>query len=94
MTDVRNTTDLVEYLRNKMIRLAEENGNLLDERVVRTSQRLDLYLLQLQRMAERAAIDEAATQATVQETGSLLYFERWSLEQRKWAQTRAQRWRS
>ncbi|GLG00263.1 hypothetical protein Alches_03020 [Alicyclobacillus hesperidum subsp. aegles] len=40
-----NTTDLVEYLRKKMVETAEETGNLLDERVIRISQLLDLHLV-------------------------------------------------
>lgn len=44
------TTDLIEYLRGKMVARAEESGNLFDEQVVVISQRLDQYLVQVQHM--------------------------------------------
>ncbi|TDY47974.1 Spo0E like sporulation regulatory protein [Alicyclobacillus sacchari] len=48
-----NTTDLVEYLRKKMIETAEETGNLLDERVIRISQLLDLHLVAAMRNSQQ-----------------------------------------
>ncbi|GLV14091.1 hypothetical protein Heshes_17750 [Alicyclobacillus hesperidum] len=48
-----NTTDLVEYLRKKMVETAEETGNLLDERVIRISQLLDLHLVAAMRNAHQ-----------------------------------------
>ncbi|ARU59973.1 hypothetical protein CBW65_02025 [Tumebacillus avium] len=40
--------DTIETLRNEMHRLAEETGNLVNERVVRASQDLDQFLVKQQ----------------------------------------------
>lgn len=51
--------DIVEYLRNRMICLAEEKGSLTDPDVVLVSQRLDKYMLQvqLQESVSRASLN-------------------------------------
>jgi hypothetical protein len=40
----------IEDLRQQMIDRAEETGNLLDSGVIRMSQQLDMFLVQLQRL--------------------------------------------
>ncbi|WP_157071152.1 aspartyl-phosphate phosphatase Spo0E family protein [Alicyclobacillus acidiphilus] len=57
MTCANKTTSLVEYLRRKMVTLAEQSGNLLDEEVIVVSQRLDRYLVQVQRWTDRGQPD-------------------------------------
>lgn len=52
MTNGDNTASVVEYLREKMIRLASESGTLLDYEVIQVSQKLDLHLVQMQ-LADR-----------------------------------------
>ena len=44
--------DIIEYLREKMIQLAEANGSLLHRDVITVSQELDKYILQAQKQSE------------------------------------------
>lgn len=45
MKKVSEVTSLIEYLRHKMISVAEECGSLVDDQVISMSQRLDGYLM-------------------------------------------------
>jgi hypothetical protein len=60
MLHVEKTTSIIEYLRGKMIGLAEINGELTHADVVRVSQKLDLYLTQEQLYAKQAHAKEAS----------------------------------
>ncbi|QSO49697.1 aspartyl-phosphate phosphatase Spo0E family protein [Alicyclobacillus mengziensis] len=44
--------DIIEYLREKLIQLAEVNGSLLHRDVITVSQELDKYILQAQKQSE------------------------------------------
>ncbi|MFD1677844.1 Spo0E family sporulation regulatory protein-aspartic acid phosphatase [Alicyclobacillus fodiniaquatilis] len=53
MTNAENTISVIEFLRTKMIGLAEETGSLLNQDVIRVSQQLDLHLVQLHLLEEQ-----------------------------------------
>lgn len=60
---MRILIDIIEYLRSKMIRLAEENEqNLLHSAVIETSQKLDRFILQYQ-LREHIAKNSTLTRA-------------------------------
>ena len=49
MSSVYEYVDIIEYLREKMIQLAETNGSLTHRNVVVVSQRLDRFIVQAQK---------------------------------------------
>ncbi|MGG4396196.1 aspartyl-phosphate phosphatase Spo0E family protein [Paenibacillus thiaminolyticus] len=52
-TDLQDLMCIIEQLRARMVRLAMENNDLLNERAIRESQRLDKYIVLVQKARYR-----------------------------------------
>ncbi|WP_443111886.1 Spo0E family sporulation regulatory protein-aspartic acid phosphatase [Alicyclobacillus sp. ALC3] len=65
MKSVYEYADIIEYLREKMIQLAEVNGGLTHRDVITVSQELDKYILQAQKQSESNGENDKSVHETV-----------------------------
>jgi hypothetical protein len=68
-----NTEEIVEHLREKMMRLAEERGSLTHPDVIAVSQQLDLFFVQIQRRGLETMTNSWRYTVTVRQTSKITH---------------------